>query len=170
MGRAVHGEELQEKNHNEAADYGGRAGGSRPHGRGWLKGKLRLRGGCELQQLLQWEKFPVSHESLLKSALERSRWAALFPLWPCPQRQQLGRLPCLGEYQRPCPLKLIRSPEQRNRAKMKEQCKTSETELSKEDIANISDGEFKVLVIKMLADWFSLVKKWKNKWNIPKIK
>ena len=35
---------------------------------------------------------------------------------------------------------------------MKEQSKTSERELSNEEIANLSDGEFKALVIKMLTD------------------
>ena len=35
---------------------------------------------------------------------------------------------------------------------MKEQSKTSERELSDEEIANLSDGEFKALVIKMLTE------------------
>ena len=35
---------------------------------------------------------------------------------------------------------------------MKEQGKTSERELSEEEIANLSDGEFKALVIKMLTN------------------
>ena len=35
---------------------------------------------------------------------------------------------------------------------MKEQSKTSERELSDEEIANPSDGKFKALVIKMLTD------------------
>ena len=35
---------------------------------------------------------------------------------------------------------------------MKEQSKTSERDLSDEDIANLSDGEFKALVIKMLTE------------------
>ena len=35
---------------------------------------------------------------------------------------------------------------------MKEQSKTSERQLSEEEIANLSDGEFKALVIKMLTD------------------
>ena len=39
---------------------------------------------------------------------------------------------------------------------MKEQCKTSERELSKEDIANLSDGEFKVLVIRILTELVEL--------------
>ena len=39
---------------------------------------------------------------------------------------------------------------------MKEQSKTSERELSNEEIANLSDREFKALVIKMLTDQIEL--------------
>ena len=46
-------------------------------------------------------------------------------------------------------------------AQMKEQNKTSERELSKEEIANLSDGEFKALVTKMLRDLIKLG--WKMK-------
>ena len=67
-----------------------------------------------------------------------------------------GSLPCLGEYLRPHTLKLTRGPEKRNRAKMKEQSKTSERELNNEEIDNLSDGEFKALVIKMLTDLIEL--------------
>ena len=45
---------------------------------------------------------------------------------------------------------------QRNMAQMKEQSKTSERKLSKKDIANQSDGEFKALVIKMLTELIEL--------------
>ena len=62
----------------------------------------------------------------------------------------------------PAPLHFIRGPEQRNRAKMKEQHKTSERELSEEDIANLYDGEFKALVIKMLTDLIELSRKMKE--------
>ena len=47
-------------------------------------------------------------------------------------------------------------------AQMKEQNKTSERELSEEDIANLSDGEFKALVIKMLTDQIELGQKMKT--------
>ena len=60
------------------------------------------------------------------------------------------------------PLQLIRGPEQRNRAQMKEQCKTSERELSDKEIANLSDGEFKALVIKMLTELIELGQKMKK--------
>ena len=39
---------------------------------------------------------------------------------------------------------------------MKEQSKTSERELSDEDIANLSDRQYKVLVIKMLTELIEL--------------
>ena len=45
---------------------------------------------------------------------------------------------------------------------MKEQSKASERELSKEEVANLSDGEFKALVIKMLTDLTELGRKMKK--------
>ena len=46
-------------------------------------------------------------------------------------------------------------------AKMKEQSKASERELS-EEIADLSDGEFKALVIKMLTDLIEFGQKMKK--------
>ena len=51
---------------------------------------------------------------------------------------------------------------QRNMAQMKEQIKTLEKELSKMEIRNLSDAEFKTLVIRMpreLIGYFNSVKK-----------
>ena len=45
---------------------------------------------------------------------------------------------------------------------MKEQSKSSERELSNEEIANLSDGEFKALVIKMLTELIELGQKMKE--------
>ena len=45
---------------------------------------------------------------------------------------------------------------------MKEQSKASERELSNEEIANLSDGEFKALVIKMLTELIELGQKMKE--------
>ena len=45
---------------------------------------------------------------------------------------------------------------------MKEQSKTSERGLSEEEIANLSDGEFKALVIKMLTELTQLGQKIKE--------
>ena len=45
---------------------------------------------------------------------------------------------------------------------MKEKSKTSERELSNKEIANLSDGEFKALVIKMLTDVVELGQKMKE--------
>ena len=47
-------------------------------------------------------------------------------------------------------------------AQMKEQSKASERELSKEEIANLSDGEFKALVIKILTHLIELGRKMKK--------
>ena len=47
-------------------------------------------------------------------------------------------------------------------AQMKEQSKTSERELSNEEIANLPDGEFKALVIKMLTELIELGRKMKE--------
>ena len=45
---------------------------------------------------------------------------------------------------------------------MKEHSKASERQLSEEEIANLSDGEFKALVIKMLTDLIELGQKMKK--------
>ena len=45
---------------------------------------------------------------------------------------------------------------------MKEQSKTPERELSCKEIANLSDGEFKALVIKMLTEQIELGRKMKE--------
>ena len=47
-------------------------------------------------------------------------------------------------------------------AQMKEQSRASGRELSEEEITNLSDGEFKALVIKMLTDLIELGQKWKT--------
>ena len=43
-------------------------------------------------------------------------------------------------------------PKQKNMAQMKEQIKTPKKELSEKETANLSDAEFKTLVIRMLAE------------------
>ena len=48
---------------------------------------------------------------------------------------------------------------------MKEQSKTLEKELSDEEIANLSDVEFKALVIKMLTELIEFDQKMKKKKN-----
>ena len=52
---------------------------------------------------------------------------------------------------------------------MKEQSKTSERELSDKDIFNLSDREFKALVIKMLTELIELGQKMKKKRKTPKV-
>ena len=52
-------------------------------------------------------------------------------------------------------------------AQMKEQSTTSERELSDEEIANLSDGEFKALVIKILTELIELGRKMKEQMQDP---
>ena len=80
-------------------------------------------------------------------------------LAPPPQAAQQRGWSCLGECLRARPLQLIRCTKT-NMAQMKEQHKTSE--LSDEEIANLSDGEFKALVIKMLTELIELGRKMKE--------
>ena len=47
-------------------------------------------------------------------------------------------------------------------AQMKEESKAPERELSDEEIANLSDGEFKALIIKMLTELIELGQKMKE--------
>ena len=133
---------------------------------GLAERKLRLRADCGLWRLLWWEKLPVSYESPLESAPETSRQAALLPLWPLPHRQRSSaarRVALLwGIPKAPPPCNLSGAPRQRNMAQMKEQSKTSERELSDEEIANLSDVEFKTLVFKMLTELIELGRKMKE--------
>ena len=46
---------------------------------------------------------------------------------------------------------------------MKEQIKAPKMELSDEEIANLSDAEFKTLGIRMLTEWLSMVTKYRKK-------
>ena len=56
----------------------------------------------------------------------------------------------------------IGAPRQRNMAQMKEKIKTPENNLSSEEIANLSDAEFKTLVIRMLTELIELSHKMKE--------
>ena len=60
------------------------------------------------------------------------------------------------------PYTTLAEPRQRNMAQVKEQSKASGRELSKEEIINLSDGEFKALVIKMLTELTELGGKMKE--------
>ena len=55
---------------------------------------------------------------------------------------------------------------QRNMAQMREQNKTPEKELSKMEIANLSDAEFKMLVIRMLRELTEYGKKIKGEMKV----
>ena len=50
------------------------------------------------------------------------------------------------------PHNVIGAPRQRNMAQMKEYIKTPEKEVNNEEIANLSDAEFKTLVVRMLTE------------------
>ena len=58
--------------------------------------------------------------------------------------------------------KLTGAPRQRNMAQIKEQSKASERELSDGEMADLHDGEFKALVIKMLTEPIELGRKMKK--------
>ena len=47
-------------------------------------------------------------------------------------------------------------------AQMKEQSKTSKRELREEEIANLADGKFKALVMKVLTDLIEFCRKMKK--------
>ena len=70
-----------ERNLGEGEDHGG----GRLRWRDWLKGNWDSE--VAVGQLPWWEKLLVSQEISLKSALQTSQWATLFPLWPLPHRQ-----------------------------------------------------------------------------------
>ena len=54
-------------------------------------------------------------------------------------------------------------------AQMKEQIKTPKVELSEKEIANLSDAEFKTLVIRMLTEMIESGYKMK-KWRLYEVK
>ena len=61
-------------------------------------------------------------------------------------------MPCPGENLRFHPLHIIDAPGQKKKAQTKEQIKAPKIELSNEEIANLSEREFKTLVIRMLTE------------------
>ena len=133
--------------------------GGRPWGQGWLNRKLRLRADCGLQWgLPRWEKLPVSRKSSLEGGARAKQVSCIVPsLAPPPQRApQCSKegCPALGIPKAPPPYNLTGVPRQRNVAQMKGQSKTPERELS--------NGEFKVLVIKMLTELIELGQKVKK--------
>ena len=62
------------------------------------------------------------------------------------------------------------APRQRHMAQMKEQNKTSERQLSNEEIANLSERKLRALVIKMPTELIDLGQKMRKKRKIPKMK
>ena len=125
-------------------------GGGRLQRPGWLNGKLRLRADCGLQQgLPPWEKLPLSHESLLESGARAKQASCTLPsLAPPPQAALQHSKVALPWWipKAPPPYNLTRAPWQIG--PKRKNSKTPERELRGEEIANLSDGEFN-LVIKM---------------------
>ena len=98
----------------------------------------------------KWGKNPVSWQ------------AALFPLWPLPhiQHHNSWQMP-----KTPPPYNVTGARRQINMAQMKEQIKPPEKELSDKEIDNdnLSDAEFKTMVIRMLTELIELGCKMKEK-------
>ena len=90
---------------------------------------------------------------------QRAEQVALFPLGPSPTysitTQQRG-LPSPGEYLRLRPLLQNRCAETKKKkkkmAQMKEQIKAPGKILSNKEIANLTDAQFKTLIIRMLTE------------------
>ena len=111
--------------------------------------------------MLWWKKLPVSHECVEKWTRDQQTSCIVPSLAPPPQAghstARKVALPWgIPKVPPPYNVELNRGPKQRNRAKMKEQSKTSGRELNEEEITSLSDGEFKALVIKMLTELIKL--------------
>ena len=115
--------------------------------------------------MLRWDKLPVSPESSLESELAGELHCSLSG--PSPTGSTAGSTARRVAQPRlipkaPPPYNLTGAPRPRNRAQVKEQSKASERELSKEEIANLSDGDFRALVIKMFTELIELGQKMKK--------
>ena len=89
--------------------------------------------------------------------LEQSEQVAFFPLWPLPHRQcnnTAKRVASPWQIPKaPPPYNITGVPRQRNMAQMKEQINAPEKiQLSNEEIAKLSDTQFKALLMKMLTE------------------
>ena len=84
----------------------------------------------------------------------------MFPLWPLPQRQchnAVKRVALPWRIPKALPPYYITGAlRQRNMTQMKEQIKIPRKELSNKEINNLSDAEFKTLVIRMLTELIEL--------------
>ena len=89
---------------------------------------------------------------------QRVEQAPLLPLGPSPT-YSLTALPP-DEHLRLRPFKVTDAPRQKKKAQLKEHFKAPEKiQLSKEEIANLSDAQFKTLVIKTLTELVEFVQK-----------
>ena len=86
---------------------------------------------------------------------QRAKQVVLFPLGTLPHIQHHNAakwLPHPGEHLSSAPYNVTAVLRQKSMALMKEQIKTRKIELSIEETANLSDAEFKTLVIRMLTE------------------
>ena len=94
-------------------------------------------------------------------------------LAPPPQavlQQSKEGCPALVNTEGPTPLQQNNWAETKKYGPNEKTEQTWERELSDEEIANLTDGEFKALVMKMLTELIELGWKMRNKWKIPKMK
>ena len=80
------------------------------------------------------------------------------PPQTAPQHSEVGSLISVNT-EGSVPHSITGVPSQRNMAQMKEQVKTPEKELSDEEIDNLSNADFKTLIIRMLTEMIGLITK-----------
>ena len=76
---------------------------------------------------------------------------------------QLRGLPCPGKYLRLCPLQCSRHAETKKYGPNEKQIKAPKIELSDEEIANLSDAEFKTPVVRVLTETVEYAQKIEEK-------
>ena len=107
----------------------------------------------------------------------RAQQEALFPLGPLPHIQRHNASMCVAlPWQIPKAICVIRIyvtgvPRQKKMAQMEEQIKApEEIQLSDEEIANLSEAEFKTLVIRMLTEIVDYGRKIQDEVRLCKVK
>ena len=116
--------------------------------------------------LPQWEKLPVSQESLLESGVRVEQPGGIVPSLTPPHRQCHNAAKRVAPpWWRPkaLPLTYNRCAETKKYGQNeKKQIETPEKELGDEEIDNLSDAEFKILVIRMFTELIKLGHKMKE--------
>ena len=148
------------------------------HRRGCLKGKTETQSWLWAMAgvAMVGETLSLTQEFLEKCTGDEQASCTVPSLAPPPQAGSAAKRVALTQWipKAPPSYNLSAVPRQRNMDHMKEQRKASERELSEEEIANLSDGEFKSLVIKIFTQLIELGWKMKKtnegylKWNKAK--